>query len=78
MSKLAAANAVYHLMSPTVIAFVAPNRWNWFRRKRSNPPVLGLNPLSLVALADLEVAAGHEDQAKRLVEAAYIAFDYKL
>ncbi|HQT76918.1 MAG TPA: hypothetical protein PLD10_07685 [Rhodopila sp.] len=43
--------------------------------RRQSP---GPDPWALVALADQEAAAGRHNQAKCLLEAAYIAFDNQL
>jgi hypothetical protein len=45
------------------------------KRRPKRPAIHAVNPFSLIALADQEVADGHIEQARLLLEAAYIAFD---
>jgi hypothetical protein len=48
----------------------------WPPKRRPKRSGFGaINPFSLVVLADQEVADGHIEQARLLLEAAYIAFD---
>lgn len=77
MSKFAEV-AVLSSMLPKFasLAFVMEAGRNWLPKRPGRPaPRSTINPIALVALADLKRDAGQEGEAKLLLEAAYIAFD---
>jgi hypothetical protein len=61
------------------LAFVREAGRGWLPRKPKRPARRSdVNPAALVALADMELAAGREREATLLLEAAYAAFDFRL
>jgi hypothetical protein len=57
-------------------AYIRGPKTPWIPKRRpSRSDGDTISPLSLVKLADQKVADGHFEQARILLEAAYIAFD---
>lgn len=80
LTSLTMVGGLLPVKSLLLLGFMRQPRFFWFFRRPRRPmflPPCAMDPRLLVALAELEAAAGRNKAAASLLEAAYMAFDQR-